>query len=231
MLKRVFTAFAVILLLTGCSTGFHRVPAVKHLDRLAAEAKTPRNTRLAKAPAKLAFSLNFERMRGPEDFRYEPRFDWNKKNKKLLLLYAEKFVKLGTVSDYCFISDAQGASLPVSEILARAKEKDADTLLTINAVTMVNWYFNPSVILDPTLLGAIWVPGSNRDVLVIVRADLWDVPSGNPLLTVAAEQIEKIQDPTLVINTCQAMDPARHKILKHVIMKLHRYMLKQCPTN
>jgi len=217
---------ALAMLATGCSTGWHQTTLE---DRLAAGYPPPPSPgpKALATPVKLAVHLQFERCRGGE-FAPDPRLAWNDQDRKLLLSVLEDAIRIQALSEY-LILPPETPSDPAA-LAAAAREHGADAVLSLRAALEVDWYCNPAVLLDPTIIGMVLIPAAHRDVMAILRGDLFDLRQDPALVwTGTAVATRKINGPTLVINSRRAADPARREVLRRVSESLFRHLHRQRP--
>ncbi len=218
---------AAILLLAGCSTGLRRDALEARLGGGYPPPPAPEAKSMA-APVKLAVLLQFERCRD-DAFAPDARLGWSRRDKATLVEYLRDGERLKVLSEFVFLPEETPAD-PVA-VAAAARSQGADAVLVLRAAMDVDWYCNPTVLLDPTLIGAIWFPSSHRDVMVAVRADVFDLREGGGLVwTATADETRKITGATLVVDTRDAADPARRAVLRHILERLYVYLRRQSPT-
>ena len=215
------------LTMAGCSTGLQRTALE---DRLAAgypPAPSPEPKALA-VPVKLAVCLQMER-RSSTGFQPVPRLDWNRKDKEMLIAYLTDGRHLKALSEFVFLPPETPTD--PAALATAAHAQGADAVLVLRGVMDVDWYCNPAVLLDLTLIGAMLIPGSHRDVMVALRADLFDLRDNRGLVwTGTADETCKINGPTLVIDTRDAADPARKAVLRRALERFYLYLRRQAPT-
>jgi hypothetical protein len=118
--------------------------------------------------------------------------------------YADSLVKEGGVSKYFFIPEQDRPLQDLGEAMKTASENGADALLTVRGVINVSKYINPLGILDPTIIGALVLPGSNMDVTILVRLELWDMKSRKSLISIKSDSVKRDVNTTLFIRTNSA---------------------------
>jgi len=220
-------AAGAVLLMVGCATGLQRDALDARLAAGYPSVPAP-GPRTMATPVKLAVLLQFERRHGAE-FTPDARLGWSRHDKATLVEYLRDGERLKALSEFVFLPEATPAD-PAS-VAAAAQALGADAVLVLRAAMDVDWYCNPSVLLDPTLIGAIWVPSSHRDVLVAVRADLFDLRQAEdgPVWTATSDETRKITGATLVVDTRDAADPARRAAVRRVLERLYAYWRGQVP--
>jgi hypothetical protein len=215
------------LAMVGCSTGLQQVALE---DRLAAgypPAPSPEPKALA-VPVKLAVCLQMER-RGDVGFQPASRLDWSRHDKAMLVEYLTDSRHLKAVSEFVFLPPETSSDL--DELAVAAREQGADAVLVLRGAMDVDRYCNPAVILDLTLIGAMLIPASHRDVMVALRADLFDLRDNRGLVwTGTASETCKINGPTLVVDTRDAADPARKAVLRRTMERFYLYLRRQTPA-
>ena len=190
---------SLALALSGC-TSFDKVAAEK---RLATENPIVQTTgsSLAK-PFKLGILLDFETADSSGEYRRD--WSWDDYEKKMVSSYADSLVKEGGVSEYFFIPEGNMPLQDLNAVMRKASENKADALLVIRGVINVNKYMNFFGILDPTIIGALVLPGSNMDVTLLAHLDLWDLKNQKPLISLKSDGIQKDFGTTLFIRTNSA---------------------------
>lgn len=214
------------LALAGCSTGLPQTVLEDHLAAGYPPPPSPESKPMP-VPFKLAVALQFERLRG-EEFTADPRLAWTSQDRQLLLNELQNAVRVKALSDYFMLSPETPAD--PAALIAAAQAQGANAILVLRAALVVDWYCNPVAILDPTFIGAVWLPGAHRDVMVAMRADLFNLhPDHNELMwTATTNEVRKIIGPQLVINSRTAVDPARRAALRRILGEGGRYLRQQC---
>ncbi len=199
MKKSNFITAAVLLALIfpGC-TSFDKVAAEKRLSATDTLIIQPASTSIAK-PHRLGILLDLETTDSPGE--YHRNWTWDDTERKMVSSYADSLVKEGGISEYFFIPEDNSPIQDLNSVMKKASENKADALLTIRGVINVNKYINPIGVLDPTIIGALMLPGSNMDVAILVHLDLWDLKNQKPLISLKADGIQKDTGTTLFIRT------------------------------
>lgn len=220
-------ALVSAIFISGCSTGLHQDALNARLSSGYPEPPFPEAKAMA-VPVKLAVSLQCERHRRRHGFAPDPRLAWSRADQEMLVAQLQDAMRLKALAHYTFLPPETAPDL---DALAAAAQSDgAEALLVLRAVIDVDWYQNPATLLDPTLLGAIWFPASHRDVLVAMRADLFDLRGNRDLVWTGTDSdIRKIEGPTLVVDTRDAAAPARRSALRQVLKGLYNYLRRQTP--
>lgn len=218
---------AALLLLAGCATGLQRDALEARLGGGYPPPPAPEAKAMA-VPAKLAVLLQFER-RGAAAFAPDARLGWSRRDKATLVEYLRDGERLKALSEFVFLPEETPAD--PAAVAAAARSQGADAVLVLRAAMDVDRYCNPAVLLDLTLIGAIWFPSSHRDVMVVVRADIFDLREGGGLVwTATDEETRKITGATLVVDTRDAANPARQAVLRRILERLYVYLRRQSPT-
>ena len=202
-MKKLICIQGLILLavaLSGC-TSFDKVAAEKRLAAASMEKAQSADTSLEK-PFNMGILLDLETTDSPGEYRR--KWNWDDYEKNMVASYADSLVKEGAVSRYFFIPELNMPLQDLDAAMKRAADNGADALLTVRGVINVNKYMNVFGILDPTIIGAMVLPGSNMDVSVIVHLDLWDLKSGQLLVSLKSDGIQKDFGTTLFIRTNSA---------------------------
>jgi hypothetical protein len=189
--------FAIVL--SGCSS-FDKFKAER---RLSSEYPVfhPATTSLAK-PFRLGIILELET--ADSSGEYLKAWNWGDTEKRMVSSYADSLVKEGAVSGYFFITNQDLPLNDLNAMMNKGTESSADALLTVRGVINVRKYMNPIGILDPTIIGAIVLPGSNMDVTLLSSLELWDLKAHKPLVSLRADGIKKECSTTLFIRTNSA---------------------------
>lgn len=212
----------LLFLSSGCATGFHSELAYERLCTLKPDRPADPGAGF-QTPVRLAIYLDMESMDSYGNiFR---RWDWTNKNEKLSTEFLNQLIKKRIVSEYFFLPRNQIPPQNIGEIFAQAEKDGAEALLQIRSVAFVDKYFNPAGILDLTLIGAMWFPGSNRDAYILVRGDFWDMRSKNLEFTVWGDVSERISAPTFTIDSRDALEKAEKtglmKMIKGINSQTH----------
>ncbi len=218
---RILTA-AVILspFLSGCISGFDREAAETRFEAVNID-NSNQDISIIKTPLKVAVFGDMETMSPPDTF--EETWDWSRGDKQLMVSYLNNLEELGYISDYFVINDRPELSMQdISQLLMEAEKQNADVLLTVRGIIQVNSYFNPAAILDLTILGACLFPGSNRDIMLMVRMNLWNVKDKSCILTVKGEGVKKISEPTFLIDTEGAVNSVKRDTLGKVLAEFKK---------
>lgn len=200
MKKYKFIPAIVILALTlSACTSFDEVSAEKRLSAVNPDIiAQPAGTSLPK-PLKLAILLDLETTDSPGE--YHRKWSWDDTEKKMVVSYADSLVKEGAVSEYFFIPENDTPLQDFNSVMKKAADNKADAILTVRGIINVNKYINPIGILDPTIIGALILPGSNMDVIILVHLDLWDLKSQKSIVSLKSDGIQKDTGTTLFIRT------------------------------
>ena len=194
-------AFVLLALaLSGCAS-FDKVAAEKRLSAANQEKVQSSGAPLEK-PFKLGILLDLET--ADSSGEYHRNWSWDDYEKNMVVSYADSLVKEGSVSEYFFIPEGDMPLQDLNAAMKKAAENKADALLTVRGVINVNKYINPIGILDPTIIGALVLPGSNMDVTILVHLDLWDLKNQKPLISLKSEGMQKDFGTTLFIRTNSA---------------------------
>ncbi len=202
-MKKLICIQGLILLtlaFSGCAS-FDRVAAEKRLASANPEIVRPTDTSLAK-PFKLGILLDLET--ADSSGEYKRVWNWDDTEEKMVSSYADSLVKEGGVSKYFFIPEQDRPLQDLGEAMKTASETGADALLTVRGVINVSKYINPLGILDPTIIGALVLPGSNMDVTILVRLELWDMKSRKSLISIKSDSVKRDVNTTLFIRTNSA---------------------------
>ena len=219
MKTRLLSSILAVVLLTGCATSFDQLSAEKRLNTINLDKGQASGTQLKK-PFKLAIFADLETVDSSDDF-YES-WDWNQYERKMISSYADDLKKEGYVSEYFFIPDQELSIQDINSIMKEAEGKGADALLTIRSIIKVNAYMNPAALLDPTIIGALWLPGSNRDVMILSHLDMWNMKSREALISVKSDCIKKAVAPTLFISTVDTVNEAKTDSLRSLLMQFKK---------
>ena len=192
------SCFALITLaLSGC-TSFDKAAEEKRLSFANSAIIQPVNTSLAK-PFRLGILLDLETTDSLGE--YHRRWSWDDTDKRMVSSYADSLVKEGGISEYFFIPEENMPIQDLKTTMKKAAEDKADALLIVRGVINVNKYMNPFGILDPTIIGALILPGSNMDVTILVHLDLWNLKNQKLLISLKADSIQRDTGTTLFIRT------------------------------
>ncbi len=185
------------LALSGC-TSFDKVAAEKRLAS-ANQGKVQSADSSLEKPFKLGILLDLETTGSPGEYHRD--WSWDDYEQKMVVSYADSLVKEGAVSGYFFIPEGNMPLQDLNAVIKTASENKADALLTVRGVISVDKYMNPFGILDPTIIGALVLPGSNMDVAILVHLDLWDLKNQKSLVSLKSDGVRKDVGTTLFIRT------------------------------
>ncbi|MFZ2653816.1 MAG: hypothetical protein WAX69_02770 [Victivallales bacterium] len=216
---KLLSVIIIIALLAGCSTSFDKISAEKRLNTVNLDRVQAADAPLKK-PFKLAIFTDLETVDASNDF-YES-WDWSQTERKMISSYADDLKKEKYVSEYFFIPDQEHSLQDMKSIMKEAESKGADALVTIRGIIKVNKYMNPSALLDPTIIGALWLPGSNRDVMLLSHLDMWNMKSKEAVISVKSDFIEKDVAPTLLINTVDTVNLVKTESLRELLMQFKK---------
>ncbi len=223
MKKEIFAGILSIAILSGCATSFDKLSAEKRLSSINVERIEAADASLKK-PFKLAIFADMETVESSDEY-YES-WDWNQTENKLIESYAEDIKKQGVVSSY-FIIPEQGHSIQdISSVMKEAESNGADALLAIRGIVKVNWYMNPAALLDPTIIGALWLPGSNRDAMMLSHLDMWNLKNHEVVIAVKADCIRKNVAPTFFISTAKTVDEVKIESLRKLLIEFRSKVTK-----
>jgi len=174
-----------------------------------------------KPPVKVAVFADLETMDQAGNF--SETWDWGTNDRNLITSYLKDLVDMKYISEYVVIPDNSDHGMQdITYLLGEAKKQNADALLTIRGVMKVNKYINPAAILDLTILGACLFPGSNREAILLVNLNLWNVKDNGCVMTVKGEGEKMISEPTFLIDTRDAVDAARTDTLRKVLSEFKK---------
>lgn len=216
--------FILIPLFFGCAVGFDRETARTRLADFGPGIKPQQYDSQTsgfdlKIPMKLAIYMDLETMNSSGNFIKQ--WDFSNKDEKYLIRYMNQLVKKRAVSEYFFMSRNKISPDNLDEIFTQAEKDGADAVLTIKGIVFADWYFSPIAFLDFTIIGAVWIPASNRDSIVLIQADLWDMKDKKSEFTLWAEGSKRVNEPTFLIKTEDAVNPAREKALRNILIELN----------
>ncbi|MFA6293227.1 MAG: hypothetical protein WC637_15685 [Victivallales bacterium] len=169
--------------LSGCAS-FDKFAAEKRLAAANVGIIQHAGTSLVK-PFKLGILLDLETAGPPGE--YQRKWTWENTEKNMVASYADSLVKEGAVSEYFFIPEQSAPLQDLNAVKSNASENMADALLTVRGVISVDKYMTPFGILDPTIIGALMLPGSTLDVTLLLHLDLWDLKSQKTLVSLKSE--------------------------------------------
>ncbi|HCE45406.1 MAG TPA: hypothetical protein DET40_17850 [Lentisphaeria bacterium] len=219
MKTNLLSSLIAVVFLTGCATSFDKISAEKRLNTINLDKGQIADAQLKK-PFKLAIFADLETVDGATDF-YES-WDWSQIERKMISSYADDLKKEGYVSEYFFIPDQELSIQDINSIMQEAGSRGADALVAIRGIIKVNRYMNPAALLDPTIIGALWLPGSNRDVMVLSHLDMWNMKSREALISVKSDCIKKDVAPTLLISTADTVNEAKTDGLRSLLMQFKK---------
>ncbi|MFZ2657115.1 MAG: hypothetical protein WAX69_19430 [Victivallales bacterium] len=213
----VFAVSTMVLpLLAGCMSTYDRGAVENRLESVTLDNEVDQKRSIVYMPIKVAVFIDMETM--DADGNFEENWDWGRGDKKLVISYLDNLEELGYIKDYFVIPDSPDFTMQdINYLIGEAGKQNADVLLTLRGVIWVNSYLNPSAIFNLTILGAWLVPGSNRDAILKVNMDLWNVKGRDCILTVKGEGVCRLSRPTLLIDTEEAVDQVKRDTLHKVL--------------
>ncbi|MEI6424958.1 MAG: hypothetical protein WCP55_22285, partial [Lentisphaerota bacterium] len=224
-MKNIFNIAVIIFallppFLSGCTITYDKLAAENRLEKVILDDISSKPN-IIKTPLKVALFCDMETMNSPEEF--VKSWNWNMGDKKLVISYLENLEELGYISEYYVIPHNLGSSMQdINHLINEARKMDADVLITLRGIIKVNRYFNPVAILDLTLLGACLFPGSNCDAILLAHMDMWNVKDRDCILTVTADGIKRISEPTFLIEPDDAVSPVMRETLRKVLAEFKK---------
>ncbi len=215
----ILTVVLSVCFITGCATSFDKLSAEKRLDDMNLD-KTQIVDSALKKPIKLAIFADLETVDSSDEY-YES-WDWDQIERKMIESYADDLRKDGIVSEYFFIPEQSLSIQDMNGIMKEAESKGADALLSIRGIIKVNIYFNAAALLDPTIIGALWLPGSHRDVMILSHLDMWNIKKKEALISVKSDCIKKATGPTLLISTLEVVNEAKRESLRNLLISFKK---------
>jgi len=95
-------------------------------------------------------------------------------------------------------------------------------VLVVKGAAQMDRYVNPLALLNLTIVGGFFVPGSHRDALFAARCALWDVGNAFLYLTAQSEGEAKRLGPAFLIEDEPALDAAKEDALRGINAELLR---------
>ncbi|HCE42719.1 MAG TPA: hypothetical protein DET40_04155 [Lentisphaeria bacterium] len=202
--------------LAGCMSTYNREAVEDRLEKVTLDNEVAQQMSIIYMPIKVAVFIDMETM--DSDGGFEENWDWSKSDKKLIMSYLDNLQDLGYISEYFLLPDnADFTMQDINYLIDEAGKREADVLLTLRGIIWINSYLNPSSIFNLTILGAWLVPGSNRDAILQVNMDLWNVKDNNCVLTVKGEGVTRLSRPTFLIETEEAVDTVKRDTLRKIL--------------
>ena len=206
-------------LLTGCATSFHRENAMARLSDLKPDRSGVVNVEF-ETPLKLAVYMDMETINS--DGAFFDKWQWNHEDELILIPYFDRLVKKRIFSDYFFLPENGFDPVDIDGVFKQAEKDGAEAILSIRSISFVDWYYNPAGILDLTLIGTFWIPGSNRDALILIRGDYWDVKNRRLVFSTWSEGLSRTVGPTFIISSENAFKEAKRKSLINFMKELNQ---------
>ncbi len=217
---RIFLAVGVIsslAFLAGCASGLHPLKVDELMG--ASEFKGEKADALGGSFGRTAVWMNIETMNS--DGELEPLWKWSKTDLGICSSYMDTLVKEKTMSGYYFVKTSELESRDLDGVLKKAAE-GTDSVIMIRTVVEADKYFNPVAILDLTILGAYWFPGSNRDAYAKTRVELVDLKTKRLLLSCKGEGRMKVSKPTFMIDTEEVVSKAKSDSLRNALREFFK---------
>lgn len=207
------------IFLSGCVTSFDKTAAEKRLTTVNLDKIQSSETAL-KRPFKLGIFADLETVNSSDEYRKD--WKWSQTDRRMISSYADSLVKEGYVSGYFFIPDENLSIQDMNAIFREAEKNGAEGVLTVRGIIKVNRYLNPVALLDPTIIGAMWFPGSNRDAVVLAHLDLWNMKNRESLISLKSDCTRKTTGPTLFIKTEVPVNEAKSETMRSLLIEFKK---------
>lgn len=208
-----------VIFLSGCVTRFDKIAAERRIDNVNLE-KLQCSDATLKKPFKLGIFACLETVNSSDE--YSKEWKWNQSDMKMISSYADSLVKEGYVSEYFFIAEENLSLQDMNAIFREADKRGANGVLTVRGIIKVNRYLNPVALLDPTIIGAMWFPGSNRDAVILAHLDFWNMKNREALISLKSDCTRKTSGPTFFIKTEEPVNDAKSETLRSLLIEFKK---------
>jgi hypothetical protein len=235
---KITTTLLLALLVAGCATGFDRTAVREMLaDKQTEASEEAIRKELSKRPP-LRFPIKVAVHMTAENYRREHRggkltpadnWRWTVEDRDLIESWAEKLRQAGVVSDMFVMSEMVSNGHDLEKIRLAAAKHGADAVLVVRGVVQVDRYVNPLSALNVFIVPGWFAYGSHRDALVVLKGAMWDLRHDFLYLSVDAEGEGAVRAPTFVIDSADAIEPAKEQALEAFGQELVRRMTNLKP--
>ncbi len=220
-LLKIAPSLCLIALACGCASTFHREAAMKELCDLTPSREDRHDqTEASKPPFRLAVYWDMETI--DSSGKFINKRHWENSDGLVMVPFLNQLKKKNIITDFFLLPYDRYAQKDIDSIIKQAEKDNATALLCIRSVTFVDWYYNPAGLLDLTILGAFWFPGSNRDALVLLRCDFWDLSKRKCFFSLYSEGEKRTVGPTFIISSTPAFNKAKLKALYNMMKALNQ---------
>ena len=136
------------------------------------------------------------------DGAFFDKWQWNHEDELILIPYFDRLVKKRIFSDYFFLPEDAFKPDDIDGVFRQAEKDGAEAILSIRSISFVDWYYNPAGILDLTLIGTFWIPGSKRgcNLCAGVRIEVLVAQIGQGLIQLLFRRVDLPEGLDLVLD-------------------------------
>jgi len=217
MKKNLFLLGFLLFLFAGCSTGFHQDRVSQLLNQ--STLLNNYSDSIPESLGKVAVWMNIETLNNRGEL--ESIWKWNKKDVELVGSYLDSMKKDKRISEYYFLKTSLLEEKSINGIIAKTSD-NTNTVIVIKTIVELDKYFNPAALLDLTIIGAYWIPGSNRDAYAKTRIEVIDLDSKRIISHFDGEGCDKISKPSFLIDSEEAVSKAKLDSLRNALRAFYK---------
>jgi len=205
------------VILSGCATGLHPEIVDQMIDNSAYKGDPKAQPNANKG--KTAVWMNIETMNS--ECQLEQKWKWNKSDLDIVTSYLKTFGQQGKFTPYYFVKTSE-LEARNTEAFLKGIPEGTESAIVIRTIVKVDRYFNPAAILDLTIIGAYWFPGSNRDAFAKTRIEVINTKTKALISSAEGEGTAKISKPSFLIDTEEAVSLAKSESLRDAMRDLFK---------
>jgi len=217
MTKSLLSLLGLLLFLFGCSTGLHQ-DKVSQLLNQSVLLDTYTDS-ISASLGKTAVWMNIETLN--TNGKLEAIWKWNKNDLELVTSYLDSMKKENRVSEYYFLKTSLLEEKSIDGIIAKAQE-NTNTAIVIKTIVELDKYFNPAALLDLTIIGAYWLPGSNRDAYAKTRIDVINLNEKKIIASFEGDACYRISKPTFLIDSEEVVSKVKIDSLRKALREFYK---------
>ncbi len=211
-----FRALSIsMLILSGCASGLHKEKLETLMSENAFKGELEPETKADYG--KIAVWMNIETVNSKGEF--EQKWKWDKNDLNIVESYLSSLKKERKISSHYFVKTSELAEKNFDSLVKKTTE-GTNSALIIRTFVETDRYFNPAAILDLTIIGAYWFPGSNRDALAKTRVELLDIASKKLIFASEGQGTTRLTKPSFLIDTEEVVSKAKSDSLRDAMRKI-----------
>jgi hypothetical protein len=208
---RVLWLAVVAMSLSGCATGFDRGILAARASGEPLQVTDDDVLKALQLKPQLAFPCRVAVYLCPDS---GCTWRWTARDKETLDRCADTLRAEGIVSDMFVMSDMVVQGTDEKQLRLAAAKHGADALLIVKGAAQIESYVNPLAVLNLTVVGGYFIPGSHRDALFLMHGCLLDVGNGFLYASVESEGEGGIIRPTFLIEDRDAAMIAKRRAVE-----------------